>query len=123
MDVVSPESVGLNSQQLNRVGEHLRGRYVEQGKIPGSLALVARHGKVCYLDVAGQRDIERAEPMTTDTIFRIYSMTKPIIVTALMTLFEQGRFQLFDPVSKFLPAIDKMTVLSRNSAGEKTNLA
>jgi CubicO group peptidase (beta-lactamase class C family) len=115
MDVVSPESVGLNSQQLNRVGEHLRGRYVEQGKIPGSLALVARHGKVCYLDVAGQRDIERAEPMTTDTIFRIYSMTKPITSVAIMTLFEKGLLSLTDPVHRYIPSWRNLQVRTGGS--------
>ncbi|MEH6588793.1 MAG: serine hydrolase domain-containing protein [Halioglobus sp.] len=115
MDVVSPESVGLNSEQLNRVGEHLRGRYVDAGKIPGSLALVARHGKVCYLDVAGQRDVERGEPMTVDTIFRIYSMTKPITSVAIMTLFEKGLLSLTDPVDRYIPSWRNLRVRTGGS--------
>jgi CubicO group peptidase (beta-lactamase class C family) len=115
MDVVSPESVGLNSEQLNRVGEHLRGRYVDTGKIPGSLALVARHGKVCYLDVAGQRDVERGEPMTADTIFRIYSMTKPITSVAIMTLFEKGLLSLTDPVHRYIPSWRNLQVRTGGS--------
>ncbi len=85
-ELVTPESVGINPEQIARVGEHLRKRYVEPGKIPGSIALVARRGQVCYLDVAGQRDVERGSPMTADTIVRIYSMTKPMTSVALMTL-------------------------------------
>jgi CubicO group peptidase (beta-lactamase class C family) len=103
LDIVEPESVGLNSGQLARVGEHLHTRYVEPGKIPGSLALVARRGQVCYLDVAGQRDRERATPLTPDTVFRIYSMTKPVTSVALMTLYERGLFSLDDPVHRFIP--------------------
>jgi len=104
MEPVAPESVGMNSEQLARVGEHLRQRYVEPGKIPGSITLVARKGQPCYLDVAGQRDVERGTPMTADTIVRIYSMTKPVTSVALMTLYEHGLFSLDDPVHRFIPA-------------------
>jgi CubicO group peptidase (beta-lactamase class C family) len=103
LNVVAPESVGLALSQLDRVGEHLRSRYVAPGKIPGSLALVARRGHICYLDVAGQRDLERGTPLTEDTIFRIYSMTKPVTSLALMTLYERGLFSLDDPVHRFIP--------------------
>jgi CubicO group peptidase (beta-lactamase class C family) len=103
-ELVTPESVGINSGQLTRVGEHLRGRYIEPGKIPGSITLVARHGQVCYLDVAGQRDVERGTPMEADTIVRIYSMTKPVTSVALMMLYERGLFSLDDPVRRFIPA-------------------
>ena len=109
-EVVTPESVGINSEQLARVGEHLRQRYVEPGKIPGSIALVARRGKVCYLDVAGARDVERGSPMTADTIVRIYSMTKPVTSVALMTLCERGLFSLDDPVHRYIPAWKKLRV-------------
>ena len=68
LELVAPQTVGMNAAQLDRVGEHLRKRYVEPGKIPGSVALVARRGQVCYLDVAGQRDIERGTPMTADSL-------------------------------------------------------
>lgn len=95
-DGVTPEAVGMNSAQLERVGEHLRRRYIEPGKIPGSITLVARRGQPCYLDVAGRRDVERDTPMTADTIVRIYSMTKPVTSVALMTLYERGLFSLDD---------------------------
>ncbi len=107
---VSPESVGMNSGQLARVGEHLRARYVDPGKIPGSITLVARHGRVCYLDTAGRRDVERDTPMTADTILRIYSMTKPVTSVALMTLYERGLFSLDDPVHRFIPSWKKLRV-------------
>ena len=103
-EVVAPEAVAMNAEQLDRVGQHLRKRYVEPGKIPGSIALVARRGQVCYLDVAGQRDVARGEPMTADTIVRIYSMTKPVTSLALMTLYERGLFSLDDQVRRYIPA-------------------
>lgn len=104
LELVAPESVGLDSGQLARVHEHLGKRYVEPGKIPGSLTLVARHGQACYLDIQGHRDVERATPMTEDSILRIYSMSKPITSLAMMTLLERGLFSLDDPVHRFIPA-------------------
>lgn len=115
MDVVQPESVGVNSEQLARIGEHFKTQYVGPGKIPGSLALVARHGQVCYLDVGGQRDIERDTAMTSDTIFRIYSMTKPITSVALMTLYEKGLFSLTDPVHRYIPSWRNLQVRKSGS--------
>lgn len=100
---VSPESVGMNSAQLQCVSDHLRTRYIEPGKIPGCSTLVARRGQVCFVDVQGQRDVERATPMTQDSIVRIYSMTKPVTSIALMTLHEKGLFSLDDPVHRFIP--------------------
>ena len=104
LQIVTPESVGIDSGQLSRVSEHLRKRYVAPGKIPGSITLVARRGQACYLDVQGYRDVERATPMTEDTIVRIYSMSKPITSLAMMTLLERGLFSLDDPVHRFIPA-------------------
>ncbi len=115
LDVVDPESVGMNSAQLARVGEHLRKHYVEPVKIPGAVTLVSRGGKVCYLDVQGRRDIERNAPMTEDTIVRIYSMTKPITSLALMTLHEQGLFSLEDPVQRYIPEWSGLGVWSAGS--------
>ena len=110
MDRVDPESLNLNSTQLARIGEHLRRRYVDPGKIPGSLVLVARGDQVCYLDVAGHADLERGTALAEDTIFRIYSMTKPITSLALMTLYEKGLFSLDDPVHRYIPAWKNMGV-------------
>jgi CubicO group peptidase (beta-lactamase class C family) len=101
---VRPEDVGLSSERLARADRHLLERYVGPGKIAGCLTLVARRGEVVEISPLGRRDLARDLPMTEDTIFRIYSMTKPIVSVALMTLFEEGRFALGDPVDRFLPA-------------------
>jgi CubicO group peptidase (beta-lactamase class C family) len=86
--------------------------YIDQNKLAGTIAMVARCGKVAYLEHFGMMDLEAAKPMQFDTIFRIYSMTKPIISVALMMLFEEGRFQLDDPVSKFIPEFADVKVLA-----------
>lgn len=104
LEMVTPESVGMDSAQLARVSEHLRTRYVEPQKIPGSITLVARGGEACYLDIQGHRDVARGTAMTEDSILRIYSMSKPITSLAMMTLLERGLFSLDDPVHRFIPA-------------------
>lgn len=104
IDLVAPESVGLDAQQLNRIATHLGEHYVTPQKIPGAITLVARGGQACYLDVQGLRDVERGTPMTQDTIVRIFSMTKPITSLAIMTLHERGLFSLDDPVHRYIPA-------------------
>ena len=98
-----PEKVGLSSEQLARIDSHLQQRYIDPKKITGALTLVARKGKVIYLSPIGLMDLERNKPMERDTIFRIYSMTKPVASVALMMLYEQAHFQLSDPVHKFIP--------------------
>jgi CubicO group peptidase (beta-lactamase class C family) len=103
MKVVTPESVGMSSSQLQRVSSHLRNRYIEPGKIPCALTLVARRGQVCYLEGQGNMDMERGKPVADDTLFRIYSMTKPITSVALMMLYQQGLFSLSDPVHRYIP--------------------
>ena len=103
LDLAVPEDVGLSAAQLARIDEHLRRRYLEPEKIAGCLTLVARGGKPAYLSAQGLMDRERGRPMQADTIFRIYSMTKPITSVALTQLYEQGNFQLDDPVHKFIP--------------------
>ena len=104
MRIVAPESVGLSSEGLRRIDHHLVSRYIEPGKIAGALTLVARRGEVAWLSPLGLMDRERRKPMRADTIFRIYSMTKPITSVALMMLHERGMFSLADPVHRYLPA-------------------
>jgi len=101
--LVKPEEVGLSSARLGRITDHLR-RYIDAGKLSGTLTLVARRGKVAYFEPLGHLEIERTRPVTPDSIFRIYSMTKPISSVGLMMLWEEGRFQLDDPVRKFIPS-------------------
>jgi len=95
---------GLDAQRLERITEHLERNYIDPGKITGCQINVARHGHLAYSRSFGQMDRERAKPTADDTIYRIYSMTKPITSVALMTLYEQGYFQLNDAVSRYVPA-------------------
>jgi len=104
-----PEQVGLSSERLAQVGRVLR-EEIEKGKFPGGIALVARKGRIAYYETFGVRDPETRAPMTRDSIFRIYSMTKPITSVAVMMLQEQGRLVLTDPVSKFLPQLARLQV-------------
>lgn len=101
---------GLSSERLRRIDSHLEETYVSTGRIAGALTLVARHGEVAHCGAVGQMDAERNKPMRDDTIFRIYSMSKPITSVALMTLYEEGRFQLDDPVHKFIPEWENLAV-------------
>ncbi len=94
---------GLSAERLGRIDEHFNRRYVEPRKIAGAMTLVARRGEVAFRSAVGMMDLEREKPMQEDTIFRIYSMTKPITSVALMTLYEEGQFQLSDPVYRFIP--------------------
>ncbi len=98
-----PEGLGLSSERLARIDAHLKNRYLDPGKIPGALTLVHRRGEIAYLSPLGLMDRERGKPMAPDTIFRIYSMSKPVTSVALMTLYEHGHFQLGDAVYKFIP--------------------
>jgi CubicO group peptidase (beta-lactamase class C family) len=96
-------TAGFDEARLERVTDHLARRYVEPGRIAGCQALVARHGRVAYLRSFGCADLERSVPVRDDTIWRIYSMTKPITSVALMTLYERADLQLSDPIERFLP--------------------
>jgi CubicO group peptidase (beta-lactamase class C family) len=103
VNIVDPSKVGICPQRLQRISSHLRSQYVDPGKIAGSLTLLARRGEVCYLQAEGAMDIERAKPMASDSIFRIYSMSKPITSVALMMLYERGLLSLSDPVHRYIP--------------------
>jgi CubicO group peptidase (beta-lactamase class C family) len=99
----APELAGFSAARLARIDEHLLENFVEPQKIPGCQVLVARRGHVAHFSALGLMDIERGRPMADDTIFRIYSMTKPITSIALMQLYERGLFQLNDPVHRVVP--------------------
>src|SRR6202161_1635156 len=105
----TPEEIGLSSSRLARLGDVMRGE-VERGRVPGAVALIARRGRIGYFESFGRRDPEAAEPMAKDSIFRIYSMTKPIVSVAAMMLWEAGRFLLSDPIAKFLPELGNLKV-------------
>jgi CubicO group peptidase (beta-lactamase class C family) len=107
--MTKPEEVGFSAPRLDRIRTHLQ-RYIDAGKVAGTLTLVARHGQIAYFEPQGHLELERVRPMQRDTIFRIYSMTKPIASVALMMLYEHGLFQLDDPVDKFIPAWQHLRV-------------
>lgn len=100
---VDPEEVGFDAERLNRIEEHFRS-YVDDGRLPGWLVTVARGGRMVYVASHGKRDLEAALPVRSDTIWRIYSMTKPITSLAAMMLWEEGRFDLNDPVDAYIPS-------------------
>ncbi len=111
MQVTAPEAVGMSAERLNRIPTRLQ-KYVDQKKAPGFVTLVARDSEVVHFEACGYRDAERKLPIEKDTIFRIYSMTKPITSIALMMLHEEGKFQLFEPVSRYISAFGNTKVLS-----------
>ena len=99
----SPESAGMSKAALDRLENHLKTRYIDAGRFPGTQVLIYRRGKVVHSTVQGFADVERKVPVKDDTIFRIYSMTKPITSVAFMMLFEEGRVALDEPVHKYIP--------------------
>ena len=105
----TPESVGLSSTTLNAATTALQG-HITAGHISGVVAAVARHGRLVYLETLGQRDLSARDSMPEDAIFRLYSMTRPITSTAVMMLWEEGRFQLDDPISRYLPQFSEQRV-------------
>ena len=109
LPTVEPDKVGLSPERLQRIGEVFQ-QEIEEGKLPGAIVLIARKGEVAYFESFGVRDPESAAPMPKDAIFRIYSMTKPLVSVAAMILVEEGRLQLADPVSKFLPEFAELQV-------------
>ena len=106
---VAPEEVGLSGSRLDRL-RAVMNQYVSEKKIPGAIGLIARRGKIAYQEAFGMADIEAGKPMRLDTIHRIYSMSKPITSVAVMMLYEEGKFQLNDPVANYLPDFAKMQV-------------
>jgi CubicO group peptidase (beta-lactamase class C family) len=115
LQLADAAAAGLSQSRLERIGEHLETRYLNSGKIAGCLTAVMRRDQLVYLHSAGQRDRERDLPMTADTLFRIYSMTKPVTSVALMTLWERGLFSLDDPVHRFIPAFEGLRVRTGGS--------
>ena len=97
------DELGFSPERLARIDRFLNERYVAPGKLAGTLMMVARHGDIAHLGVTGHADLARGTPMAADTIFRIYSMTKPITSVALMMLVEEGKIALEDPVHRYIP--------------------
>ena len=112
----SPESAGMSKQALDRLEDHLKRNYVDAGRFPGTQLLVYRRGKIVHSTVQGFADLERKAPVKDDTIFRIYSMTKPITSVAFMMLVEEGRVAIDEPVHKYIPEWKNLGVFQAGTA-------
>ena len=113
----TPESVGFSSERLQRIADAVQ-RSIDENRLAGAVTLVARNGKLAWLKAQGSLDKESGKPMPPDAIFRICSMSKPITSAAVMMLYEEGRFLLGDPVSKFIPEFKNPKVLVKPSSGQ-----
>ena len=110
-----PEDVGLSTPRLARVTHWMR-RWVESGRLPGLLVAIVRDNRLAWLEAYGCRDVDARHPVEPDTIYRIYSMTKPVTTVAALMLYEEGPFQLDDPVSKYIPAFAETRVFDSGDA-------
>jgi len=106
------DTLGFLPSRLARIDQHLAEKYVGPGKLPGTLTMVARHGDIAHIGITGHADVERNVAMAEDTIFRIYSMTKPITSVALMMLVEEGKIALEDPVHRYIPEWKNLAVFA-----------
>jgi len=123
LPTAKPESVGMSSQRLGKLKSEMQA-LVDRNQLPGVVTMVAKDGKVVEFDVAGKRDVESGAPLQKDSIFRIYSMSKPITGVAMMMLFEEGKWQLNDPVSKHIPEFANLKVAKVNpQSGAVTQVA
>jgi CubicO group peptidase (beta-lactamase class C family) len=109
LDVTPAEQAGMSAERLERIREHFQG-FVDDRKSAGFQIVISRHGRVVMHENFGLADVTKDQPINDDTLFRIYSMTKPIVGTAMMILYEEGRFSLGDPIAKFIPAFADVKV-------------
>jgi len=109
-----PAEVGLDAERLRRIDRHFA-RYVDDGRLPGWLLVVSRRGRLAHVSRYGSRDLEAGLPVEPDTLWRLYSMTKPVTSVAAMMLYEEGMFELNDPVSRFIPAFAGVRVYAGGS--------
>ncbi len=114
---VDAAAAGLDEKRLGRIGDHLRSRYLDSGKIAGAQVAIVREGALGFFESFGLQDRERSVPVGDDAIWRLYSMTKPITGVAMMTLYEQGHFQLDDAVDRWIPEWKNMTVAEPDGNG------
>jgi CubicO group peptidase (beta-lactamase class C family) len=105
----TPDSVGISSQRLRRIDEAMK-RLVDEKRVAGLVTLLERHGKVVHHSAVGQLDVRKADPVQKDSIFRIYSMTKPVTGVAMMMLHEEGKWRLDDPVARYIPEFARLKV-------------
>src|SRR4030081_2028783 len=112
----SPESAGMSKAGLDRLEAHLKHRYIDAGRFPGTQLLVYRRGKIVHSAVQGFADIERKAPMATDTIFRIYSLTKPTTAGPLVLRLKEALFSPAEPVHKYIPEWKNLAVFQAGTA-------
>jgi CubicO group peptidase (beta-lactamase class C family) len=117
LEQAPPEQVGVSKEKLGRIHDVLA-EHIADGKLAGTVVMVARKGKLIYADAVGFQDKDEGKPMALDAVFRIYSMTKPLVSVAAMMLFEDGKIELTDPVSKFFPAFKGQQVSVARTDGE-----
>ena len=122
MTPVKPESVGFSTERLERLHAFIQGE-VDQKQLAGAVTILARHGKIVDYRTYGMRDLATGTPMTKDTIFRDYSMTKPVTGVAMMILYEQGKWLPSDPISKYIPEFAHLKVFNGFDADGKMILA
>lgn len=111
--ITKPEKVGVSSERLAMV-DKMAAQYVAEGKYSGIVTLVARKGKIIHVNATGTHGVDDQRPMQVDTLFRIYSMTKPVTAIAAMILYEEGKFHMDDPVSKYLPEFENQKLLVKD---------
>lgn len=119
---VEPAAVGLSAERLERLDAGLH-EMVDDGSLAGVVSLLARHGKIAFVDVAGVQDIESGSPMARDSIFRIFSMTKPVTGVAMMMLYEEGKWRLNDPVARYIPEFASLKVYTGQNGDGSMRLA
>jgi CubicO group peptidase (beta-lactamase class C family) len=120
LHVSDPTSLGFDPARLARIDDYIASRYLESGRYAGFSLLISRRGEIAHLSTQGHRDAASGAPMTPDTIVRIYSMTKPITSVALLSLYEEGRFRLDEPVSTFIPSWSDLRVWADGTAQSYT---
>ena len=121
LPAAKPEEVGLSAERLQRINDVIQ-RHVDAKHISGAVTVVARKGRVAHFEARGLMDVESKKPMPKDAIFVLASMTKPVTGVAVMMLVEEGKFQLTDPVSKFLPEFNGMKVATQTESGSEIQL-
>ncbi len=107
--IAKPEEVGLSTERLTRITDMVK-RHIAAGEISGGVTLVARHGKIAHFEATGATDIESKKPMAKDAVFRIASMTKPVVGVGIMMMMEEGKLRITDPVSKYIPSFKDLKV-------------
>jgi CubicO group peptidase (beta-lactamase class C family) len=117
MGKMQPEKLGFSKERLGRIRPVMQ-QFVDEGKLPGILTMISRQGQIVHNECVGLRDISAGKAIEQDTLFRIYSMTKPITTTALLMLIEEGRLRLTDPIFEYLPEFKDVQVVEQGEAGK-----